>query len=38
LGLHEEPLLLSLSVALGVSAVIFLFAVWLLQRGWRLKP
>ena len=38
LGLHEESLALSLTVAAVVGGGIFLFAVWLLRRGWRLKP
>ena len=38
LGLDEEPLALSLTVAAVVGGGIFLFAVWLLRRGWRLKP
>jgi ABC-type multidrug transport system ATPase subunit/ABC-type multidrug transport system permease subunit len=38
LGLHEESLLVSLTVAAGVGGAIYLVAVWLLRRGWRLKP
>ena len=38
LGLHEESLALSLAIAAGAGAVIYLVAVALLHRGWRLKP